>query len=152
VIWFLLTLPFRLVGLGFRLGAGSAKVTRRTVRVVGYRRVVVFAAGVGVGLLLAPVPGDQLRAKLRDALAQLGLGGAGLGAPADVASAVRDELASSPRTWHLPQPAVTAAEGRVTLSGEVPHATAAADLERAARAVRGVHEVDNRLRIATASN
>jgi osmotically-inducible protein OsmY len=75
-----------------------------------------------------------------------------VGAPADVASAVRDELASSPRTWHLPQPAVTAAEGRVTLSGEVPHATAAADLERAARAVRGVHEVDNRLRIATASN
>ena len=61
-------------------------------------------------------------------------------------------LASSPRTWHLPQPAVTAAEGTVTLSGEVPHATAAADLERAARTVRGVVEVDNRLRIATTSN
>ena len=34
-----------------------------------------------------------------------------MGAPVDVATAVRDELASSPRTWHLPQPAVTAADG-----------------------------------------
>ena len=52
---FLLTVPFRLVGLGFRLGVGSAKVTRRTVRFVGYRRLFVFGAGVAVGLLIAPV-------------------------------------------------------------------------------------------------
>ena len=150
MIFFMLTLPFRLVGLGFKLGTGSAKVTHRTVRLVGYRRLFVFGTGVAVGLLIAPVPGDKLRAKIREAIEQLGVGGAN--GPVDVATAVRDELASSPRTWHLPQPAVTAAEGTVTLSGEVPHATAAADLERAARTVRGVVEVDNRLRIATTSN
>jgi BON domain len=152
-VLFLLTLPFRLVGLGFRLGAGSAKVTHRTVRFVGYRRLFVFSAGVAVGLLIAPVPGDKLRAKLRQAIDDLGIAGAGRStAPVDVATAVRDELAASPRTWHLPQPAVTVVAGTVTLSGEVPHATAAADLERAARTVRGVLDVDNRLRIATPSN
>ena len=151
-MFFLLTVPFRLVGLGFRLGAGSAKVTHRTVRLVGYRRLFVFGLGVGVGLLIAPVPGDKLREKLRQVIDDLGINAAGRGAPVDVATAVRDELSSSPRTWHLPQPAVTVEMGTVTLSGEVPHATAAADLERAARTVRGVVEVDNRLRIATTSN
>jgi hypothetical protein len=152
-VFFLLTVPFRLVGVGFRLGAGSAKVTRRTVRLLGYRRIFVFGLGVAVGLLIAPVPGDKLRAKLRQAIEDLGITGAGRSAaPVDVATAVRDELAASPRTWHLPQPAVTVVAGTVTLSGEVPHATAAADLERAARTVRGVLDVDNRLRIATPSN
>ena len=150
---FLLTLPFRFAVLGFRLGAGSAKLTHRTVRFLGYRRLCVFGAGVALGLLIAPVPGDKLRAKLLQAIEDLGITGARRSAaPVDVATAVRDELAASPRTWHLPQPAVTVVAGTVTLSGEVPHATAAADLERATRTVRGVVEVDNRLRIATPSN
>ena len=139
---FLLTLPFRLLGLGFKVGSGSAKLTHRTVRFVGYRRIFVLAVGVGIGLLLAPVPGAELRQKLRELLE--GMQGA---APVDLADKVRDGLASSPRTWHLPQPGVVIETGRVTLTGDVPHATAAADLERTARAIKGVVDVDNQLRI-----
>jgi hypothetical protein len=150
LIWFLLTLPFKLLGLGFKTGAGSVKLTRGTVRLVGYRRLFVFGLGVAVGLLIAPGPGADLRAKLRAKLEELqgaGLGGAG--EQVDLAAKVRDELSSSPRTWHLPQPAVAVAgEGTVVLSGDVPDATASADLERVAAAVRGVVTVENRLVVA----
>jgi hypothetical protein len=40
----------------------------KTGRFVGYRRLTVFLLGVGVGLLLAPVPGGQLRAMIRERL------------------------------------------------------------------------------------
>ncbi|MGH9135469.1 MAG: BON domain-containing protein [Acidimicrobiales bacterium] len=139
---FLLTLPFRVVGLGFKTSAVSAKVTHRTLRFVGYRRILVFGLGVGVGLLLAPVPGAKLREKLLESIE--GFTGR---PPADLADQVRDELSSSPRTWHLPQPVIGITDGKVVLTGDVPHATAAADLERAARGVRGVVDVENRLRI-----
>jgi hypothetical protein len=139
---FLLTLPFRLFGLGLRIGAGSAKLTHRTVRFVGYRRVLVLLVGVAIGLLLAPVPGAQLRDKLRQALQ--GLGGQ---SPLVLGDKVREELASSPRTWHLPQPGISVDGGTVTLSGDVPHATAAADLQRTVESVKGVTEVVNNLRI-----
>jgi osmotically-inducible protein OsmY len=63
---------------------------------------------------------------------------------------VRDELSSSPRTWHLPQPNVAAdGDGRVTLTGTVPDAAAATDLERVARTVRGVNGVENRMQTGT---
>ncbi len=141
MIWFLLTLPFKLLGLGFKTGAGTAKLTHRSVRLLGYRRLFFFGAGVGVGLLVAPGPGTELRARLRDIVE--GLRGA---PPTDVGSRVRDELSSSPRTWHLPQPAVVAdPAGRVTLTGTVPDAAAATDLERVAAAVRGVTGVTNHL-------
>lgn len=139
---FLLTLPFRLVGLGARVGAGSAKLTHRTVRFVGYRRVAVLLVGVGIGLLLAPVPGAQLRAKLQSALQ--GLGGP---SPLVLGDKVREELAASPRTWHLPQPGISVDGGTVTLSGDVPHATASADLQRTVEGVKGVTQVVNELRI-----
>ena len=138
---FLLTLPFKMLGLGFKTGAGSVKLTHRSVRLLGYKRLFFFAAGVGVGLLLAPGPGTELRAKLQAKLDEL-KGGAPTG---DLASKVREELASSPRTWHLPQPAIAADAGRVTLTGVVPDATAAADLERTARGVRGVVDVESKL-------
>ena len=146
MIWFLLTLPFKLVGLGFKTGAGSVKLTHRSLRLMGYRRLFVFSAGIGVGVLIAPGPGAEMRAKLREALEGLkGAAPAGSGA-ADLPSRVRDELSSSPRTWHLPQPSVAVdGEGRIVLSGDVPDATASADLERVAAAVRGVVSVDNRL-------
>jgi hypothetical protein len=146
VIWFLLTLPFKLVGLGFKTGAGATKLTHRSIRLLGYRRLFVFGAGVGVGLLFAPGPGTELRARLREVVEGL------KGAPTpDVGSRVRDELSSSPRTWHLPQPAVAVdATGTVTLSGEVPDAAAATDLERVASGVRGVTAVANRLTVAPA--
>jgi BON domain len=139
---FLLSVPFRLLGIGFRLGAISARLTRGTVRVVGYRRVALVGVGVGVGLLVAPVSGAELRRRLRQRLEDLGRR-----PPADLADRVREALASSPRTWHLPQPAVSVSAGRVVLVGDVPHATAAADLERTVLAVAGVSEVDNRLTI-----
>jgi hypothetical protein len=145
VIWFLLTLPFKLLGLGFKTGAGSVKLTHRTVRLMGYRRLFVFGAGIGVGVLIAPGPGAEMRAKLREILESLQGTGASSG-PTDLPSKVRDELSSSPRTWHLPQPSVAlAGDGTVVLSGDVPDATASADLERVAAAVRGVVTVDNRL-------
>lgn len=138
---FLLTVPFRLLGLGFRTGRG-------TVKLFGVRRLFVFGLGVAVGLLLAPGPGADLRAKLRAALEDLQGGGAST-ATADLVTRVRDELASSPRTWHLPQPSVTLdGVDRVVLAGDVPDATAKADLERVAAAVKGVVSVDNRLVIA----
>jgi hypothetical protein len=55
--------PFRLAfgatGMSFRIGY-------RTGRFLGYRRMVVLAVGVGIGLLVAPVPGRELRARLRE--------------------------------------------------------------------------------------
>jgi len=145
---FLLTLPFRLVGLGYKVGSGSAKLTHRTARAVGYRRITVLLVGVGIGLLVAPVPGAQLRETLRERLRGT-FDGLGSASPVDLADRVREELAASPRTWHLPQPAIAIEAGKVTLTGDVPHATAAADLERTVRSVRGVVEVDNRLTIRT---
>ena len=136
---FLLTLPLRLVVAGFRTGFLSARITRRTVRFVGYRRLTLLLVGVGIGLLVAPVPGAELRRRLRVAIE------ARSGTTVDLADRVREELAASPRTWHLPQPAVVVESGTVVLTGDVPHATAAADLERTVRSIRGVVEVDNRL-------
>jgi hypothetical protein len=145
LIWFLVTLPFKLVGLGFKTGAGSVKLTHRTVRLMGYRRLFVFGAGVGVGLLIAPGPGAEMRAKLRELLDNL-QGSSPSSSATDLPSRVREELSSSPRTWHLPQPSVAAeGDGRIVLSGDVPDAAASADLERVAAAVRGVVSVDNRL-------
>jgi hypothetical protein len=137
---FLLTLPFRLLGVGYRLGYGSVRLTGGTVRLLGVRRLALLATGVAIGLLVAPVPGAELRRRLA-----IELRGLGAGPPVDLAERVREEMAASPRTWHLPQPAVAVEEGRVVLTGVVPHATAAADLERTVRAVKGVTGIDNRL-------
>lgn len=149
MIWFLLTLPFRVVVLGCRSGVGCARLTHWTIRRMGYRRLFVFAAGVGVGLLVAPGPGADLRARLRAKLEELqGAARPAAEGPADLATRVRDELSSSPRTWHLPQPAVAVeGEGNIILTGEVPGAAASADLERVAAAVRGVVAVENRLTV-----
>jgi hypothetical protein len=139
---FLLTLPIRILGLGYRAGSLSAKATRRTVRFVGYRRVALLLVGIAIGLLLAPVPGAELRARLRKQLSQLGPA-----TPLELGDRIREELAASPRTWHLPQPGISVADGVVVLSGDVPHATASADLERTVREVKGVVDVDNRLTV-----
>ena len=48
---------------GYSVAAGY-----KTGRLVGYRRLTVFLLGVGVGLLLAPVPGRELRAMLQERL------------------------------------------------------------------------------------
>lgn len=51
-----------------KAGAFGVSAGYRTGRLLGYRRVTVFLLGVAAGLLLAPVPGAQLRAMLRERL------------------------------------------------------------------------------------
>src|SRR3546814_15995822 len=91
------TTLFRSVGttkVGVRAGY-------RTGRMLGYRRMFVFAAGIGVGLLVAPMTGQQARDKLRKLVEERLSGGS-----TDVAEKIRYELSHSPRTWHLPQPKI----------------------------------------------
>lgn len=136
-------LLLRLIVLPVRLAFTSVRLGYATGRLIGYRRLFVFGAGVAVGLLVAPTTGERLRAKLREAFeATRATGGT------DLAERVRFELSHAPRTWHLPQPDVEVAGGRVVLRGEVPHETGRADLERAAAAVAGVDRVDNQLSVS----
>ena len=107
---------------------------------------MVFGAGVGVGLLVAPVTGVEMRERLRRAIeARRPV------ADQDLAERVRFELSHSPRTWHLPQPAVEVNGHVAVLRGQVPHETGRADLERAAAAVAGVAGVDNQVVVANGS-
>ncbi|MBK9178939.1 MAG: BON domain-containing protein [Acidimicrobiales bacterium] len=129
-------LPARVAGatLGASYTAGV-----RAGRLVGYRRLALIGMGVLIGLLVAPVPGRQLRARL------LALVGRGRVSDDELAGAVERELSQAPRTWHLPQPAVDVRDGVVVLRGDVPHETARRDLEQAASAVDGVVRVESRL-------
>ena len=126
---------------GFLAGKLSARSTLKVGRLLGFRRMLVLGAGVGIGLLVAPTSGQELRDKLRRQWE-------GRRAPASddaVAERVRYELSHSPRTWHLPQPAVEVVSGTAILTGDAPHATGKADIERAAASVPGVADVDSRL-------
>lgn len=129
--WKLITLPIRLV-------FGVLGLSYKTVRIVGVSRILAFGAGVGTGLAIAPEKGATFR---RSVVRRVNA----VAAPVDLAEEVRRELAQAPRTWHLPQPTVTADGDRVTLVGEVAHETARADLGRTAGAVSGVRAVDNRI-------
>lgn len=148
----LLTLPVRLtygvgkagVKTGYLAGRTSVASTYRVGRFVGFTRVLALALGVGIGLLVAPTPGRELRDRIQRAAARR--------APADddaVADRVRNELAQSPRTWHLPQPSVEVSAGVAILTGSAPHETGKADIERAVAAVPGVAEVESHLVIGT---
>lgn len=63
LLWKLITLPVRVAVGSTRLGLVTGY---RAGRLLGYRRIVVFLVGVGVGLLLAPIPGAKLREKLKE--------------------------------------------------------------------------------------
>lgn len=148
----LLVVPVKLVlatlGVTFRtgrrIGAVPARLTGRTVRLVGVRGWLFFLAGLAVGLLFAPGPGRELRARLQRLLAPP--------APADgeLAAKVAYELAHAPRTWHLPQPAVRVEGGTVTLSGEVTDDATRSELGRVAGAIPGVGAVVNHLTVPPA--
>lgn len=139
---------FTLLFLPYRVAKGSTKLGYRTGRLLGYRRLFVFGLGVGVGLLAAPMPGRQLRERLRQEIDSR----RGGGTDDDVAERVRFELSHSPRTWHLPQPEVDVVSGTAVLRGEVPHDEGRNDLERAAAAVSGVAAVDNHVAVSTKSS
>ncbi len=130
----LVTFPFR---FGVKTGAVATKVGYRSARLVGFKRMFLIGVGIAIGLLVAPVPGRVLRDKLRARLQGTG--------PTELSELVRFELSHSPKTWHLPQPAVEVTGSRVVLRGSVPHETASADLERAASGVPGVTAVENNL-------
>jgi osmotically-inducible protein OsmY len=137
---------FRLIFLPAKVGIGTTKLGvkagYRTGRLLGYRRVLLFAAGVGVGLLVAPTTGRELRVRLRQLLdEQMGKGGS-------LEERVRYELSHSPRTWHLPQPEVEVIGGTAILRGEVPHEVGRTDLERTAAAVAGIVHVENQVDVS----
>jgi osmotically-inducible protein OsmY len=140
----------RLIFLPAKVGVGTTKLGVKTGyragRLLGYRRLFVFAAGVGVGLLVAPVTGAEARTRLRRAIEERRPTG-----DLDLAERVRFELSHSPRTWHLPQPVVEVVGRTAVLRGQVPHADGRADLERAAAAVTGVAEVHNQIVVANGS-
>ena len=61
MIW----LVTRLVVVPVKAALGGMKLGFWTGRLVGYRRIAVLATGTVIGLLVAPVPGEQLRARLK---------------------------------------------------------------------------------------
>jgi len=133
LLWTLLTLPVRLV-------LGVCKLSYRSVRFVGLSRIAAFGAGVGAGIALAPTLANEPRETAVQQEARAVKGG-------DLGATVRHELATSPRTWHLPQPGVTVQGDRVTLTGSVPHDDARLDLLRTAGAILGVRAVDDHLTV-----
>ena len=146
----LFLLPFRLAAaaigsgfrVGFRVGALPARLGGRAAKLMGIRGWLFLIVGVAVGLLLAPVPGRELRLKLQALLS----GGTDSGAA--LADKVTFELAHAPRTWHLTQPSITVEAGTVVLEGVVADDDARDELGRVAAAIPGVAGVDNRLEIA----
>jgi hypothetical protein len=141
---------FRLIFLPARVGLGTTKLGvkagYRTGRLLGYRRLFVFGAGLAAGLLLAPMTGREAREKVRRLLEARHQGGSG-----DLAERVRYELSHSPRTWHLPQPTVEVVGATAVLRGEVPHEVGRTDLEVTAAAVPGVVGVDNHVAVTASA-
>jgi BON domain len=136
------------VRTGYQAGRLSVGSTYRVGRFVGLSRLLALGLGVGIGLLIAPTTGAELREQLRRKWE-------GRNAPASdeaVAERVRYELSHSPRTWHLPQPAVDVVGGTAILTGGAPHESGKADIERAAAAVPGVSDVDSRLVVGSTGN
>lgn len=133
---------------GWWAGRRSVGTTYKAGRWVGLSRLLAFGLGVAVGLAVAPSSGRELRDRLaREVAARR--------APASddaVADRVRYELSHSPRTWHLPQPAVEVAAGTAILTGGAPHETGKADIERATAAVPGVAEVESHLVVGATGN
>lgn len=129
---------------GLRLGRAPARLTGRGFRLVGPRGWFFFVVGVAVGLLVAPGPGRDLRRKV------VALFAPPTAAGGDLRAKVAFELAHAPRTWHLPQPAVSVAGSTVTLTGTVGDEAARAELGRVAGAIPGVAGVVNQLSVPVA--
>jgi hypothetical protein len=135
---------------GFAAGKLTARTGYRAGRRIGFGRVLVFAAGAGIALLLAPTSGAELRDRLRRAIEERRA--ASRLSDAEVAVRVRETLSQSPRTWHLPQPAIDVVDGTAILTGDAPHLSGKADIEEAVASVPGVLGVDSRLVVASATS
>jgi hypothetical protein len=64
---------FRLILLPPRLAFGTTRLGFKTARFLGIRRLFFVGIGVGIGLLIAPVPGAEMRERLRAFLEEQGL-------------------------------------------------------------------------------
>jgi hypothetical protein len=135
---------------GFAAGKLTARTGYRAGRRIGVRRVLLLSAGAGVALLLAPTSGAELRERLRRAIEERRA--AARLSDAEVAVRVRETLSQSPRTWHLPQPAIDVVDGTAIVTGDAPHPSGKADIEEAVAAVPGVLGVDSRLVVASTGN
>lgn len=123
----LLTLPLRL--------------TYRIARRLGMTKLTVFTLGIVTGWMTARESGRDLRERLQRTWEDRATPGTDMA----LARQVRDDLSQSPRTWHLPQPEVEVVEGRVILSGLVPHLSGREEIERVASTVPGVVDVESHL-------
>jgi hypothetical protein len=150
VIGTILLLPIRLLWrvavvsarVGWYAGRAPVRAGAAARRLVGWRALVFFAAGLAIGILFAPTRGKDLRDRLRRMLSREGL------SDAELAGRVEFELSHAPRTWHLPQPEIAVLNGHVELRGSVPHPVGREEIERVASAVPGVTEVENMLVVA----
>lgn len=136
------------VKTGYAAGRASVGTTWKVGRWVGLSRLLALGVGVGIGLLVAPASGRETRDRIARAVASRR-------APASdeaVAERVRYELSHSPRTWHLPQPAVEVSGGVAVLTGGAPHEAGKADIERAVSAVPGVTSVESHLVVGATGN
>ena len=142
----LLLLPFKLLlatfetafAAGRMVGCVPIRAGRHTSRLLGFRGTFGLLVGLALGLAFAPGPGRELRARVKRLLARSAVTSDG-----DLAARVVFELEHAPRTWHLPQPAITVDQGRVTLRGAASDAAARDELARVTAAVPGVSGVDN---------
>ena len=148
----LIFLPVKLTGAavessfraGRLVGALPVRLTRRTSRLLGARGTFGLFLGLLLGLAFAPGPGREFRARVRKLIAEVQRLVTSPGdTDADLAARVSFELEHAPRTWHLPQPSITADQGRVTLRGHATESAARDELARVAGAVPGVGTVEN---------
>jgi hypothetical protein len=146
----LVLLPFRLaltfvtvtLRTTFRIGRLPGRLSARVTRLVGLKAWVLFGVGLAIGLLFAPGPGRELRARITRLFEK------DAGGDDDIESRVRFELAHAPRTWHLDQPDIAVVDGRVRLRGTSATSDDRHELARVAAAIPGVMGVDNQLTVA----
>lgn len=117
------------------------RLTYRTGRRIGLAKLTVFTLGMLTGWLTARESGSELRERLQRAWEDRKASGADTA----LARQVREDLSQSPRTWHLPQPEVEVVDGKVILSGLVPHASGREEIERLVSTVPGVVDVESHL-------
>lgn len=108
IVFRIVTLP---VKVGTKTGLVASKVGYRTARFVGFKRLVLIGIGVGIGLLIAPLPGREMRERLGAKLRRL------------TSTANGGDLGSPP-AWPPadPQPATAAGDSRFVVSGTNGHA------------------------------
>lgn len=129
---------------GAKTAKGSARAGYTAGRVVGYGRTAVFAAGLGVGVLIAS---PKARAALGEAGSKVWALRQRAQRPSDteIAEQVRRRLAGSQSTWQHDQPRVAVQQGVVRLDGAASDIETKRTFGETAAEVDGVREVDNRV-------